>query len=131
MVDNEGTPNPEPEEPENEEPEAVELTAAELKETSTPRQPTNELKVVIVIKADNILLGVQSPDCDPVYKTMKGDLGAALQQVPGLVTEANQKWNAAPRYPTANLPAPTPSPTPARSPVASPPTKTTKQPSFF
>jgi hypothetical protein len=124
--------DPEEEETQDEDPKAETTSQAEeTKETSAPKQPANEIKVVIIMKDDNIMLGVQSPDCDPVYKTMKGDLGAALQQVPGLVAEAKQKWAAAPRYPKANLPEPPPSPTPARRPAAPKPTETTKQPSFF
>ncbi len=125
-------PNPDEEEGEPEEPEdETTPPAEELEETPKPKQPANEMRVVIIIKADNIMLGVQSPDCDPVYKTMKGDLGAALEQVPGLVTEAKQKWDATPRYPKANLPEPPPSSTPARTPASSKPAKSTKQPSFF
>lgn len=75
---------------------------------SPPKQLTDELKVVIVMKASNILLGVQNPDCDPVYTTMKGTLDEALEKVPGLVAEAKQKWEASPRYPKADLPEPAP-----------------------
>ena len=52
------------------------------------------------------MLGVQSPDCDPVYKTMEGDLAAVLQVVPALVADAKLQWAAAPRYPKADLPKP-------------------------
>ena len=63
-----------------------------------------ELKVVIVLKDDKALVGVQSPDCDPVLSSFEGDLSTALQQVPGLVDQANQQWDANPRYPKADLP---------------------------
>ncbi len=134
---------PDTAEPENPEEEVVEEetpgpeqeeTGAEKPAETTPvkpQQPADEIKVVIIMKADNVMLGVQSPDCDPVYKTMKGDLAMTLQQVPGLVAEAKQKWATAPRYPKANLPEPPPSPTPARIPVASAPAKPKAQPSFF
>lgn len=72
------------------------------------QKPTNEMKVVIVMKADRILLGVQAPDCDPVYTTLKGDLAKALKKVPGLVAEAKQKWETTPQNPKANLPEPPP-----------------------
>ena len=116
------------EEPEIGEQEAEqEAEVEESTNTPAPKQPANEMKVVIVIKDDNILLGVQAPECDPVYTTMKGDLGEALEKVPGLVAEAKQKWEASPRYPKADLPEPAPSPvsTVARS------TKPTAQPSMF
>ena len=96
-----------------------------------PKQPANELKVVIVMKADRIMLGVQAPECDPVYTTLKGGLGKALKKVPGLVAEAKQKWEATPRYPKANLPEPPPSPKPARTSTAAKPAKSTAQPSMF
>ncbi len=96
-----------------------------------PQKPIDEMKVVIILKADNVMLGVQSPGCDPVYTTMKGDLATALQQVPALVAEAKQKWTANPRYPKANLPEPPAAPiTPARTPTA-PKSEKKAQPSFF
>lgn len=94
---------------------------------STKPKPSDELKVVIVLNAGNVMLGVQSPKCDPVYTTLKGTLATALKRVPKLVDEAKQKWSASPRYPDANLP--TPSPTPARTPAA--PVGKPAQPSFF
>ncbi len=97
----------------------------------SPQKLTDEMKVIIVMKADRVMLGVQSPDCDPVYTTMEGSLAMALKRVPALVKEAKQKWEANPRYPKADLPAPPPSPTPARTSTASKPAKTTAQPSFF
>ena len=63
-----------------------------------------ELKVVIVLKEDRVIVGVQAPDCDPVLSSLEGDLSAALQQVPALVDQANQQWDSNPRYPKADLP---------------------------
>ncbi len=68
------------------------------------------MKVVIIVKANRIMMGVQSPDCDPVYKTLEGDMAAALGQVPAMVTEATQQWTTAKRYPKAALPEPPPPP---------------------
>ena len=50
-----------------------EATVEPVPETAeaSPRKPTDEMKVVIIMKADKVMLGVQSPDCDPVYTTMK------------------------------------------------------------
>ncbi len=103
---------------------------AEVIEKPAPKKPSNEIKVVIVMKDENVLLGVQSPDCDPVYTTVKGSLSVALKKVPALVAEAKQKWEANPRYPKADLPEPPPISTPARSQPAQPSEKK-KQPSFF
>ncbi len=110
--------------------EAESEPAPETPEPS-PQKPANEMKVVIVIKDENIMLGVQSPNCDPVYKTMKGSLSAALKKVSALVAEAKQQWESTPRYPKADLPEPPPSPIPARTSTASKPAKQTAQPSFF
>ena len=94
-----------------------------------PQPKRDEMKIVIVLKGENVMLGVQSPDCDPVYTTLKGTLAAALKKVPKLVAEAKQKWDSNPRYPKADLPTPEPSPTPARTPVT--PKAKPAQPSFF
>ena len=96
-------------------------------EESVKAKRSNELKVVIVLKDDRIMLGVQSPDCDPVYTTLEGTLAAALKRVPKLVDEAKQKWSASPLNPNANLPKP--APTPARTSTA--PKEKPAQPSFF
>ena len=96
---------------------------------SEKAKPSNELKVVIILKDSRIMLGVQSPDCDPVYTTLEGNLAAALKRVPKLVEEAKQKWSASPLNPNANLPAPEPRPAPARTPT--PAKKPAGQPSFF
>lgn len=108
----------------------TEEPAPEATETSPPK-PVDEIKVMIHLKDDSILLGVQSPDCDPVFKTFKGTMAVALKQVPVLVKEAKEKWAAAPLNPNANLPEPAPSPTPARTPVTPKPAKPAAQPSFF
>ena len=106
---------------------AVADETEEKSQESVKAKPSNELKVVIILKDDRIMLGVQSPNCDPLYTTLKGTLAAALKRVPKLVNEAKQKWSTSPHNPNANLP--TPPPTPARTSAA--PKKTTSQPSFF
>ncbi len=105
-------------------------TGKQEAETPVPKQPANELKVVIVMKADRILLGVQAPDCDPVYTTLKGDLAKALKRVPGLVAEAKQKWEASPRNPKCEKP-PAPPPEPRSSPAATRPAQPKQQPAMF
>ncbi len=97
---------------------------------STSEKPATELKVVIILKANRAMLGVQSPDCDPVYKTMEGDLAAVLQVIPTLVAEAELKWTASPRYPKADLPKPVAPATTTTSAVSKPAAKTA-QPKFF
>ena len=102
----------------------------EAAETSEPRQPSDELKVVLTVKGTRAIVGIQSPDCDPIFTTVEGDLAAVLSQVPALVEAANAKWDANPRYPKAELPEPPPSAAPARIAPAPAPSKP-KQPSFF
>ena len=108
MSDEEGTKNIEQETQEEEGTGAKREApvATETTDVSKPEKPATELKVVIILKADRAMLGVQSPDCDPVYKTMEGDLAAVLQVVPALVADAKLQWSAAPRYPKADLPKP-------------------------
>ena len=98
-------------------------------EESVKTKPSNELKVVIIIKADKIMIGVQSPDCDPVYETLTGTLAGALKRIPKLVEGAKEKWATNPRNPEANLPKPKPAATPARTPTKA--KEKPAQPSFF
>ena len=134
MSDEEGTTNIGQETQEEEGTGAKQETpvATETTDVSKPDKPATELKVVIILKADRAMLGVQSPDCDPVYKTMEGDLAAVLQVVPTLVAEAKQKWTAAPRYPKADLPKPVAPATTTTSAVSKPAAKAAPaQPKFF
>ena len=107
----------------------VASVATEAMDVLKPEKPASELKVVIILKANRAMLGVQSPDCDPVYKTMEGDLAGVLQVVPTLVAEAQLRWAAAPRYPKADLPKPLASAT--TTPSVSKPAAKTAQPKFF
>ena len=112
------------EETEEQEPVAEESVAQE-----EPKPLSDDLKVVITIYGGKVLLGVQSPDCDPQYTTFEGTLPAALKRVPKFVAEAREKWTASRRNPKANLPKPEPRQAPARTPA--PAKKETAQPSFF
>ena len=105
--------------------------ATETRYVSKPEKPVGELKVVIILKADKAMLGVQSPDCDPVYKTMEGDLAAVLQVVPALVADAKLQWAAAPRYPKADLPKPVVPATTTSTASKSAAKATPAQPKFF
>ena len=107
MLDEEETPGSEEgEEEEGTGTEQEDPVATETTDVSKTEKPASELKVVIILKDNRAMLGVQSPDCDPVYKTMEGDLAAVLQVVPALVADARLQWVAAPRYPEADLPKP-------------------------
>ena len=78
MVNEEETPGSEEEAEEEVTAPAQEAPAAVATDAPTSEK-TSELKIVIILKGSKAMLGVQSPDCDPVYKTMEGDLAAVLQ----------------------------------------------------
>ena len=60
---------------------------------------SDELKIVIFLKGNRGSIGIQSPNCDPVFSTHEGDLQSLLQVVPAKVEEARTKWDSNPRYP--------------------------------
>ena len=66
----------------------------------------DEIKIVIAHKDDKGSIGVQSPDCDPIFRTFEGNLGAGLERVPGVVEEAKQLWEANPQFPKCESPLP-------------------------
>ena len=98
------------------------------------RKASDEMKVVLTLKGNRAIVGIQSPDCDPVFTLLEGDLAAVLSQVPALVEAANAKWDASPKYPNANLPPQVePAPVASRSSTSrtpSQPTSTSQQPMF-
>jgi hypothetical protein len=114
--------------------EAEEKNAPAAETQTTETKPAiDEIKIMLFLKGNRAMVGIQSPECDPVLTTLEGDLTAVLPRVPAIVENAKAKWNESRRYPKAVLPEPpAPPPPPARS---SRPTKTetkTKvQPSFF
>lgn len=65
-----------------------------------------ELKVIVALKEDKGSIGVQAPDCDPIFRTFEGDLGVGLERVPGVLEEARQLWEANPQYPKCESPLP-------------------------
>ena len=131
MSDEEETPGSE-EEAEDEATSPVPETPAAVAEDTPKPEKASELKVVIILKASRAMLGVQSPDCDPVYKTMEGDLAAILQVVPVLVADAKLQWAAAPRYPKADMPKPVvPATTTTPAAGKSAAKAATAQPKFF
>jgi len=121
------------EEPTEEAEEEQEEPVAESQETQpepeTPK-PANELKVVIIMRDNRMMLGVQSPDCDPVYETLEGTLAAALKRVPKLVEEAKARWETNKLNPKCTTPLPSqeqPVPTSRPQKAAAP----SKQPTMF
>jgi len=75
------------------------------------------LKVVISFKGNKASVGVQAPECDPVFSTLEGDLKAALKAVPGFVSEAKTRWETSKLNPKCESPLPSqekPAPTTSR-----------------
>lgn len=114
-------------------PAAMGVTPAEPADADEkPAEPkSNEMKVLLAIDKENIMVGVKTPDTDPIFTKVEGGLAAALKRVPKLIEEAKAKWATSPRNPKAVLPEPPPSSTPARRPVVTQPAKPKAQPSFF
>ncbi len=70
----------------------------------------SEIKVVILLKENRAIVGVQSPDCDPIFSTVEGDMVTIAAELPGLVESAQVKFTAAPKNPPSSLPKPEPAP---------------------
>ncbi len=65
-----------------------------------------EIKVVMTIKDNKAVVGVQSPGMDPVFTMIEGDLQHVVDRVPVIVTAAQEKWKLAPKNPAIALPSP-------------------------
>lgn len=92
-----------------------------------------EIKVVISLKDGRGFVGIQSPNCDPAFTTLEGDMEAVLGRVPELVQQAQERWAENARYPKADLPKPPPPPQASRTqPSRSQASQAqTQQPSMF
>jgi hypothetical protein len=75
----------------------------------------SEIKVVIVLKDGRGTVGIQSPECDPVFSTIEGDLVTIAAELPALVQLAEVKWSTAPKNPKSIIEPPPPPPAPAGS----------------
>ena len=67
---------------------------------------SDELKVVISLKESKAVVGVQAPECDPVFFGLEGDLQAALNTVPEFVEQAKTRWETSKLYPKCETPLP-------------------------
>ena len=92
---------------------------------------SDELKVVISLKGDKASVGVQAPECDPVFFSLEGDLKMVSKAVPGFVQEAKTRWEANKLNPECETPLPSQEPPPAST-VSQPRREAPKlQPSMF
>ena len=101
-------------------------------------QNNGEIKIVIELKGTRASVGVQAPECDPVFYTAEGKLKAVLTQVPGFVAGAQERWQTAKLNPKCESPLPSqekPAPsTPrvaTRSSTKQTTAKTKEQPNMF
>jgi len=67
---------------------------------------SNELKVVISLKEGKAAVGVQAPECDPVFFELEGDLQTTLKAVPKFVEESKTRWETSKLYPKCETPLP-------------------------
>jgi len=83
-----------------------------------------ELKVVIQMKGDRALVGVQGTNTDPVVEVLPAtSLNDVLSAVPGILARARERWATSPKNPAYQRP-PEPPP-PARAAAAA--TRSTPQ----
>lgn len=89
----------------------------------------DEVKIVVSIRGQIALIGLQKPDCDPFFSRVDGDLATVLASIPALVEQARSQWESSPHYPKLATPL-APPPAPVR-PVSTPAPKPKAQTSFF
>jgi len=65
---------------------------------------SEEVKIVINLTGQTATIGIQKPDCDPVFSKVEGDLATVLKSVPRLVKEAQKSWESNSRYPKCEAP---------------------------
>jgi hypothetical protein len=107
-------------------PTATVAEAASTHETAEPTAggapPRHALKLVVSLRPGNsmgyrALIALGSDGCDPLLHAADvADLAGALEEVPGLLAEAEGRWQLQPRYPAA-APAKTRPPGGSRAPT--------------
>jgi len=92
-------------------PAATVAEAAPTHETAEPAAggapPRRALKLVVSLRPGNArgyraLIALGSDGCDPLLHAADvADLAGALEEVPGLLAQAERRWQLQPRYPAA------------------------------
>ena len=67
---------------------------------------SDELKIVVSLRQSGAVVGVQVPDCDPVFCNLEGNLQDVLNAVPQFVEEARTRWETSKLYPKCESPLP-------------------------
>lgn len=65
-----------------------------------------DLRVVIDLKDGKASVGIQAPECDPVFFAHKGDLAAVLGVVEDFVDVARKRWEKTKLNPECETPLP-------------------------
>lgn len=94
---------------------------------------SEERKIIIYLKGDAAIIGIQKPGCDPIFRTADGTLGAVMTRAGELVAEAESIWVTSPLYPRCESKLPSQE-APAAAANRRQPAETAskpKQPSFF
>ncbi len=69
--------------------------------------PANELKVVLSIKGDRAVIGVQKPASDPHIESFDDlDESGLTQEVPAVIERARARWEESPKHPAYERPVP-------------------------
>ena len=91
-----------------------------------------ELKIVVQMKGDRALVGVQGTNTDPVVETLAAtSLNDVLAAIPGILARARERWATSPKNPDYVGPTPPAAPAPAPSRGLAAPQRTENQQRFF
>ncbi len=72
---------------------------------------SEEIKVIVTLRKDSALIGIQRTDTDPIFFSMSANLRPRLIGLNGFIQEAERRWAANPKYPKTDKPATAPAPT--------------------
>jgi len=67
-----------------------------------------DLKITVLLKEGSALVGINTPDCDPVMFPVQGDIVSVAAELPALVAQAETKWAQAPKMPASSVKPPAP-----------------------
>ena len=91
-----------------------------------------ELKIVVQMKGDRALVGVQGTGTDPVVETLAvTSLDDVLAAVPGILARARERWTTSPKNPAYVGPPPPLAPARTAQGLAAPQRREPPQGQFF
>jgi len=92
---------------------------------------TGEIKIVINLKGNVATVGLQKPDCDPIFSRVEGDMSQVLDSIPQLVEDAQRSWDSNPRYRKCETDLTPPAPPAPRAPTQRTRQTATEQPQLI